>query len=69
MGKTMDDFLDDYILFDACSAMDSGVMECSYCHIGILQETPSGIYLCDVCNKEYKIEADFVWRPPHKTDQ
>ena len=41
----MDDFLDDYILFDFIYSQSEGVYQCPVCEVGILEQVDSQIQL------------------------
>ena len=50
----MDDYLEDFILFDALTALDSD--GCPECHIGILRWLTESQVQCDICDKVYNVE-------------
>lgn len=51
----MDDYLDDFILYDIVSTSGDGY--CPYCSIGILQVLTETEVICDICDRVWNIKT------------
>ena len=49
----MNDFLDDYILFDLFYSSSDGASYCPACEIGMLEQIDDQTRYCDCCNTVY----------------